>query len=522
MTNLAEIILDLKNSKGLSDELIQIVIEDSLKAAYKKHFGIDDNAHIILDIDNNEVAIFSKKIIVDNVEDNITQIDFSEAQILEPECEIGDELHIEVKPEQFSRTEAKIASQKALQRIREFEDNSLFSDFKSKEGEIVIGYFLRENNNFITVDLGKTEGILPRKHQSAREIYKSGDRIKALIQEVKKSGNKLEVILSRTSTDFVRKIFELEVPELYDGTIEIVKIVREPGYRTKIAVRSLHSEVDPIGTCVGTKGIRINNVILELDGERIDILRYDPDPLTFIHNALSPADVKQVVIVDYSKKSAVVVVADEKLSVAIGKLGLNVRLANRLTDWSINIKTSSQFQEMEGYEELSNVFAVYNDTEEEEINITKVSELPNLDKSIIEKLISSKIEYIEDLIQMSNDELTSKDITSNEIRNIREVLQEFVDLENPDQYTAPSSDTSEDVEDVEPVEPDDEALTVEMLPLNSEVLAKIKDHNIESLYTFIQLYTEGKLYEIKGLTKDEQTHIETVIKENIELEEPDN
>lgn len=504
--NLADIIHELKSSKNLSEELIQIVIEDGLKSAYKKRFGTDENAHVIVDFENSEVALFSKKTIVETIEDDVLEIDFESAKALEPECEIGDQILIEFKPDDFSRTEIMVANQKVIQRVREFEGNSLYSEFKNKEGEIVVGYFLRENNNNIMVDLGQAEGVLPKKFQSSRDTPQSGDRIKALIYEVKKQGNRFEILLTRTHPEFIKKIFELEVPEIYDGTVEIVKIVREPGYRTKMAVRSLHADVDPIGTCVGTKGVRINNVMLELDNERIDILRYDSDPLTFIHNALSPAEVKQVIITDFAKRSAIAVVNDDKLSIAIGKLGLNVKLANRLTDWSINIKTISQFQEMEGSGELE-IFESLEVDEAEEVDVKKVNELQDLEKETIDKLLAASIEYIEDLFQYSNEEFYEKGLDESEVRKIREILQGFK-----------SSDFKAEDKEEEEYEESDEDMAVNVLPIKEEVLQKIAAHGIVSLYDLVNLFSEDKLSEITDINDEEIAHIIEVIKDNIELE----
>jgi N utilization substance protein A len=212
---------------------------------------------------------------------------------------------------------------------------------------MVIGYYQRERNGNIYVDLGKTEGILPKKYQSPREVYHPSDRVRALIYEVAKSPTGLQIVLSRTHAEFVRKVFELEVPELYDHTIEIYKIVREPGYRTKMAVYSNREDVDPVGACVGLKGVRIQAVVRELEGEKIDVLKYDPDPRTFIRNALLPAEVEQVVVLDEAKKSALAVVQENNFSLAIGKQGLNVRLANRLVDWNIDVRRRSSSLEMD-------------------------------------------------------------------------------------------------------------------------------------------------------------------------------
>lgn len=505
-TSLANIIQELKSAKGLSEELIEIVLHDCLKAAYKKRFGTDENASIDIDFDNYEVALYAKKTIVETVRDEVFEIDIASAKILEPDSAVGDQLLTEFNMENFTRTEIMVARQTTVQRVREFEGDSLYSEFKNKEGEIVIGYYLRENNNNIYVDLGKTEGVLSKKYQSVREIHQSGDRIKALIYEVRKQGNRFEVLLTRTHSDFIKKIFELEVPEIYDGVVEIVKIVREPGYRTKMAVRSLNAQVDPIGTCVGTKGVRINTVMLELDNERIDILRYDTDPLTFIHNALSPADVKQVIITDFAKRSAIAVVEDEKLSIAIGKLGLNVKLANRLTDWSIDIKTATQFQEMEGTGELD-LFETMETEEGEEVDIKKVSELSDLDASTRDKLAVAKIEYIEDLFKFTNENFHEIGLDEMEIRKIREILQ-----------GVESSDGAKGNDDEADGKEEDEDLLVSILPFNEAVLKKIQAHNLVSIYDLVTLYTDSRLSEIPDITADDMAHIIEIIKDNIELE----
>lgn len=517
MAGLADIIHELKTEKGLSEELVKIVIEDFLKAAYKKRFDTDENVAVYFSNDNSEVALYSKKTIVSEVEDEVRQIVLADARELEPDCELGDQLLIEINPQDFSRNEVRVANQRALQRIREFESDSLQSEFKSKVGEIVIGYYLREANKNIIVDLGKTEGLLPKRFQSPKEIYRVGDKIKALVHSVERTnGNRLEVVLSRTHAEFVKKIFELEVPELYDGTVEIVKIVREPGYRTKIAVRSLHSEIDPIGTCVGAKGSRINNVMLELDNERIDILRYDSDPLTFIHNSLSPAEVKQVVVFDYAQRNAIAVVEDDVFPIAIGKLGLNVRLANRLTDWNISVKTETEFKEMsESNEMLKNFFEdPPQKAVAEEVDISEVRELPGLRADVIKKLEAANVKYIEDLLHVSNADLTEKGLDADEIKHVRVVLKEVIELDVPD---APSGGSAEAASADAAGENDDALISV--LPLSDAVRAKLAQAGIEKLYDLALRHSNGTLQQIEGLTDEDRNEIETVIRENIEYEE---
>ena len=348
-TDMSQAIRQLNQDKGIPEELILRTIEDTLIAAYKHRYGNAENAVVQFDDDNLEVSLYARKRIVeqDGVYDPVVEIDLDDAKKIDPDAEIGDEILVDINPKEFDRIAVQSAKQKTHQTIRDIQKDSLYSEFKDKEGEIIIGYYQRERGGNIYVDIGKMEGILPKKYQSPREIYHVNDRIKAMIAEVKKESAGLQIVLSRTHTDFVRAIFELEVPEIYDKTVEIHKIVREPGFRTKLAVYSNRDDVDPVGACVGLKGVRIQAVIKELEGEKIDILKYDPDPRRFIKNALSPAEVRDVIILDEGKHQALAVVNDIMLSLAIGKQGLNVRLANRLVDWNIDVKTESQFAEMD-------------------------------------------------------------------------------------------------------------------------------------------------------------------------------
>jgi len=307
--NLSETVLQLSHERGLSEELLQKTIEDMLMAAYRKRYGTDENAIVRID-DDWQVSIFSRKKVVehDDVYNPVDEIDLWEAKELNPDADVGDEILVVVDTvSEFNRQSVQLARQTAHQSIREIQKDSLFSEFKDKIGEIIIGYYQRERNGTIYVDLGKIEGILPKKYQSSRETYHMNDRIKALIKEVNKTASGLQIVLSRSDPEFVRAIFELEVPEVYDKTIEIHKIVREAGYRTKLAVYTNHDDVDPVGACVGLKGVRIQAVIKELEGEKIDILRYDPDPRRFIKNSLSPAEVRDVIILNEKSKKALAV-----------------------------------------------------------------------------------------------------------------------------------------------------------------------------------------------------------------------
>jgi len=455
-TDMSQAIRQLHQDRGISEELILRTIEDTLIAAYKHRFGNAENAVVKFDDENLEVSIFAQKKIVeqDGVYDPITEIDLDEARELNPDAEIGDEILVEIDPKQFDRIAVQSAKQKAHQTIRDIQKDSLYSEFKDKEGEIIIGYYQRERNGAIYVDLGKIEGILPKKFQSPREAYHVNDRIKALIAEVKKDSSGLHVVLSRTHTEFVRAIFELEIPEIYDKTVEIHKIVREPGFRTKLAVYSNREDVDPVGACVGLKGVRIQAVIKELEGEKIDILKYDPDPRRFIKNALSPAEVRDVIILDEGKHQALAVVSDSMLSLAIGKQGLNVRLANRLVDWNIDVKTETQFSEMDiAAESRRAVSQLFGDTDSYDDEISRISELPGVDARIAKTLLDNGIDFIEDFIALSREELEAKGITSSELDDLRKLIEEYVEIvEEEEEYEDAQEEKTGAEESPEPEE----------------------------------------------------------------------
>jgi N utilization substance protein A len=288
------------------------------------------------------------------------------------------------------------------------------------------------------IDLGKIEGILPKRYQSPREVYRKNDKIKCYVYQVEKpERGQLKVILSRTHSEFVRKLFELEIPEIYDHSIEIHKIVREPGYRTKVAVYSHRPELDPVGACVGLKGIRVQTIMREMEGERIDVLRYDPNPIEYIKNCLSPAEVKKVVVLDEGKRMAIAVVDDSQLSLAIGKQGINVRLANKLADWIIDVKTVDQYREMDlDVETKERVDALFSDIPEidgeyfeEEEGELMLSDIAELDKSLIDKLQFHDIYTVEEFVNLTDEEIdTLEDISEEDVQKINSVLSEYVDI----------------------------------------------------------------------------------------------
>ena len=471
----AESIRQIQNDRGITEELVLTTIKEFLLAAYKKTFGTDENAVVKFSDDGNEVTIYARKIIVDNDDlyDPVSEIELKDARKLVDDCEVGDELLIEIDPKDFDRGAVQSAKQKARQNLREIQKDTLYSEFKDKVGEMIIGYFQREKNGTIFVDLGKTEGILPKRFQSPREEYRHGDRIKAMIAEVKKVSNGLEIILSRSHGEFVKRIFELEVPEIYDGTVEIFKIVREPGYRTKVAVYSTREDVDPVGACVGLKGVRIQAIVRELEGEKIDILKYDSDPVAFIKNALSPAEVQDVIILDGSKRQALAIVSEQQLSLAIGKQGLNVRLANRLVDWNIDVKTEAQFAEMDVYQEISkaasDLFSTMDDEDGEEI--TRVSELPDISERLVSVLKENGIELIETLISLSDEELEGlTGLTPDDVEQIKKIIEDNVEIveseespeeESTEEESIPEEEINEEQEETEEYQEGEEEETYE-------------------------------------------------------------
>jgi len=451
-SQMAEAIRQLTQDKGISEDAVLRTIENMLKAAYKRTFGSCDNAVVKFNDDLTDVSIYSRKVIVDGVYDPVTEIELEEALELSPECEVGDEIDILVDPKEFERSAVQTGKQSAYQSLSEIQKDSLYSEFKEKIGEIIIGYYQRERNGNIYVDLGKVEGVLPLKQQSPREVYHKNDRIKALVTDVKKTNTGLQLVLSRIDPEFVRKIIELEVPEVYDKTVEIHKIVREAGYRTKIAVYTRKEDIDPVGACVGLKGVRIQSVIRELEGEKIDILKYDADPCEFIKNALSPAEVTGVVVLDEEKRQALAVVPDSQFSLAIGKQGLNVRLANRLVDWNIDVKTEEEYDvdslAAKSRKAAQDLFS--NDVE----TITTIAELPGVDSSVVEILKNNGIEDIEQFVQAVEDGLLDEieNLSDEDISVIENLINDNVEfVENEQEEESPETDLEPDdlVEDEE-------------------------------------------------------------------------
>ena len=352
-TTLFEACEELERERGISKDILISSLCDAMVAAYKKHMRVKEAANIeaILDEQAGEIGVFSTKTVVESVEEGEedTQISIGVAKEIDEDVEVGDEVKIEVTPEQFGRIAAQAAKQVITQRIREAERNLVLNEFLEKKGTLTTGIIQRVENRNVIVNIGKTDAIMPQKEQIPGEYYKPGNRIRVFVLNVKETTRLPQVIVSHAQAEIVSERFELVVPESEDGIVEIKSISREAGYRTKIAVWSNDPEVDSVGACIGPRGSRIQTIVSELKNEKIDIVRYSEDPVEYIVNALSPARVVSVDILadDEYSHEAMVVVPDDQLSLAIGREGQNVRLAHKLTGWKIDIKSVSQMEKAE-------------------------------------------------------------------------------------------------------------------------------------------------------------------------------
>ena len=532
--------------RGISEELVMHTIEDTLLAAYRRKYGTIDNAVVRFAEDATSVSIYAQKKIVpeEEIEDPALEVSLADALAYNDDAELGDELLIEINPRDFDRVSIQSAKQKAHQSLREIQKDTLYSEFKDREGELIVGYYQRERNGTIFVDVGRTEGILPRRYQSPREIYRPNDRVRAMIYEVEKSALGLQIVLTRTHTEFVKKIFELEVPEIYDRTIEIHKMVREPGYRTKMSVYSTRDDVDPVGACVGMRGVRIQSVVRELEGEKIDVLRYDPDVRSFITEALKPAEVEQVIVLDEAKRQALAVVPESQFSLAIGKQGLNVRLANRLTDWSIDVRTRAQVNDMDiGADSQRAAAALFGDVQEE---ITDVAELPGIVPRVAAALKASGVELLETLVAMDEEQLRAvPELSEQDVGGLRKLIEENVEIveeettaaEDPvaeeavavaappifDDAPAAAPDMTDDSIDLaeeapgEVAEEADEVVRASELPgLPEGIAAVLIAAGLDDVVELVSM-SEQQLAAVEGLSPGDVTTLLQVIEENVEV-----
>ncbi|WP_088224801.1 transcription termination factor NusA [Desulfosporosinus sp. FKB] len=408
-----EALHELEKGRGISAEILFEAIEAALISAYKKNFGSLQNVRVLIDRMTGEFKVFARKTIVENVEDSRTQVSLDDAQKINPSYQLEDIVEYEVTPRDFGRIAAQTAKQVVVQRIREAERGMIYDEYVNREGDIVTGVVQRYEQKNVIVDLGKVEAVLPAQEQIPGEVYQSFERIKTYVVEVKKTTKGPQIMLSRTHPGLIKRLFELEVPEIHDGVVEIKGVSREAGARSKIAVYSRDSNVDPVGACVGPKGTRVQTIVTELKGEKIDIVNFSTDPHEFVANALSPAKVVGV-YPKTNEKVAVVVVPDYQLSLAIGKEGQNARLAAKLTGWKIDIKSESQAVALnlvsENPEDGGENFEDYGEYEE----YMEYDEFADIDQSQ-----DDEQEYVEDESALDNDD-------TNEFQNSDEYNEESI------------------------------------------------------------------------------------------------
>ncbi len=332
------------SERNLPQEVIFEAIESALVSAYKRNYGSAPNIKATIDFGTGEPHVWEERIVVAEVEDDRFEVSLEEARKADPEADLGSLVREEVTPKSFGRIAAQTAKQVILQRIREAERDALFTSYADREGELINGMVANITSQAITLNLGRTEALMPRNQQVPGERYRIGQRIRAYVMEVRRTSRGPQIVVSRTHRYMLRRLLELEVPEIFNGAVEVKSIAREAGNRSKVAVTALQEGVDPVGSCVGIRGMRIQSIVNELGGEKIDVVEWNPDPATFIANALSPARVNYVVLGDASAngKTATVVVPDDQLSLAIGKEGQNARLGAKLTGWRIDIKSQSE------------------------------------------------------------------------------------------------------------------------------------------------------------------------------------
>ena len=405
VTGLYEACEELERERGISKDDIIEALKDAMVAAYKRHLRIKeaDNIEAYLDKETSEIGIFRTKVVVNEISDPDTEIPLDEAKEIDEDVEVEDEVKIEVTPEDFGRIAAQTAKQVLTQRIRDAEKNNILNEFLEKKGTLTTVIIQRVEGRNVIVNIGKTDAIMPQREQIPGEYYKVGNRIRVFVLNVKETTRLPQVIVSHAHAEIVRELFELEVPEIEDGIVEIKSIAREAGFRTKLAVWSNDEEVDSVGACIGPRGSRIQTIVGELKNEKIDIVRWSPDPVEYIVNAIAPARVVSVDIMadDDEAHEAMVVVPDDQLSLAIGRDGQNVRLAHKLTHWKIDIKSVSQMEQAEANN-------IQNYSEPEEVVEEDEDVQDELQQEIEEEMNQQALDE-EDLVQESVEEASEEE-----------------------------------------------------------------------------------------------------------------
>jgi len=469
MSNIiAQTIEQISKEKNVDPKIIISALEDAMVAASRKFYKTNEDINARFDPETGMVDIFAVKRVVETVENPSLEISLAEAKEVDETLEIDDTVEIPKPTDVLGRIAAQTAKQVILQKVREAERQNIFNEYSEKIGEMVNGVVKRFEGPDIIVDIGKTEAILPLREQSRAETYKQGERIRAIIVKVLPVAKGPQIILSRTDPQLIVHLFEMEIPEIYDGTIVVKSAVHEPGDRAKVAVASLDRDVDPVGACVGMKGSRINSIIRELRGEKIDIVQWSDDPTQYATNALNPAKISKVLILDPAEKRMEVIVEEKQQSLAIGKKGQNVRLASRLIGWQIDVKS----EEQKKLEVLSVMESLTSSS-------TALSELEGVSDRILQLLKDAGIENVERILELQTDALMEipgiGDKTAEKIMEAARDLFEEVEIEVPEGIDIPTAIeaaaskqketaeelTEEESEATEEMEPEDAAVTEE-------------------------------------------------------------
>jgi N utilization substance protein A len=409
-SEIVEAFNQIVKDKNIEKDLLSSILEGIMYSIVKKKYGAAENFNIFVSMDKGEIEISQSKTIVETVEDENLEIDLESAQRVEKDLEIGDEFLEIVDPATFGRRLIISAKQNLNQKIKEAEKDVIFDEFKNRVGEIIIGDIRQINRNEIYLNVDRIEVVLPKREQIYNEKYRRGDHVRVLIKEVSRSSRGPEIIVSRSAPDFLIRLFELEVPEIYDGIIEIKDIAREAGDRTKIAVYSNDKRIDAVGACVGMKGVRIQSIVRELNDEKIDIINWSSEPEIFIARALSPAKPVKIIIDDENNKT-IAVIPDHQISLAIGKGGQNKRLASKLGGYEIEILKESDYSQM-----------IAEETEED----IELAEIKELSPSIVNKLVSSGYETLNDLAKAEKEELLNiHGIGPKTVEQILEIIQNY-------------------------------------------------------------------------------------------------
>ena len=463
METMGSAIKALMEEKGISEDLVFSTVESIIKDAYKQQYKPYENCVVRWNDAHDNIDVFVQKTVVDGEQYGVIdpiEISLEDARRLDPQCDIGDELLIPFNPKNLKRQSIQQARTDARKSFRSITNDKQYNEYKNKEGQLIKGYFLRQMpNGDIWVNIGTIEGLLPNRNQSPRENYDGygvNDSILCYVESVKEDDHGVHVILSRTHSELVRKLFELQIPEIQQQQIDIVKVVRMAGMRTKVAVVSRNENIDPIGACIGLQGNRIKTIMDEIEGERIDIVRYDSNPVNYIRNALAPAEVKDIVVIDKNVFQAVAIVDKSQQALAIGKQGVNVRLASKLCDWMIEVKTQEEFDEMDiSQAAREKAESIFGGEEQGETDVQQpaqtgaagisaepaaednsgvpedevpLADLP-LDEKLLKKLQFHDIYSVEDFISLTpEDQAAMTDLSAEDIAEIKKVISENIDI----------------------------------------------------------------------------------------------